>query len=146
MPTCEMFHWWLISATGSVATEQPHPTTANFTGRDWIPLKNSSNDFTWWHYINYIICMHPSWILLWYLNVAWSPSMRIWYIIYWNYNNNIALLYQLIVYPKIMITHTSSYCDSQQKCMYSHYWPCIISVFWTRMHRLIQKSVWVGSS
>ena len=48
--TCEMFHWWLISATGSVATEQPHPTTAIFTGSDRMPSKKVSKVFSRWHY------------------------------------------------------------------------------------------------
>ena len=35
--TCEMFQWWLMAATGSVATEHPHPMMASFTGGVWIP-------------------------------------------------------------------------------------------------------------
>ena len=42
-----MFHLWLISATGSVATEQPHPINAIFTESGWsrISSKNASRDF-----------------------------------------------------------------------------------------------------
>ena len=35
--TCEMFQWWLMAATGSVATEHPQPMIASFTGALWIP-------------------------------------------------------------------------------------------------------------
>lgn len=53
--TCEIFHVWLISATGSVATEHPQPTTASFVGSDLIPSKNVSRDLLRWHYNSVIL-------------------------------------------------------------------------------------------
>ena len=48
--TWDMFQRWLISATGCVATEHPHPTTASLTGASRIPSKNASRDDPWWHW------------------------------------------------------------------------------------------------
>ena len=53
--TWDMFHLWLISATGSVATEHPHPINAIFTesGCSRISSKNTSRDFPRLHYIRW---------------------------------------------------------------------------------------------
>ena len=49
--TCEIFQRWLISATGSVATEQPHPMIASFTGVDCkTSLKKAFRELLRWHW------------------------------------------------------------------------------------------------
>ena len=57
-----MFHLWLISATGSVATEHPHPINAIFTesGCSRISSKNASRDFPRLHCIEKVKLSHLS--------------------------------------------------------------------------------------
>jgi len=49
--TCGMFHLWLISATGSVAVEQPHPIRAIFkVESNWKSSKKASRESPRVHY------------------------------------------------------------------------------------------------
>ena len=54
--TWDMFHLCLISATGSVATEHPHPINAIFTGSSCsrTSSKNASRDFPRLHCIEMV--------------------------------------------------------------------------------------------
>ena len=57
--TCEIFQRWLISATGSVATEQPQPMTASFTCGDFrTSLKKASKELVRWHWEHAVINIH----------------------------------------------------------------------------------------
>ena len=48
--TCVRFQKWLISATGSVAMEHPHPSTASFGGPVVIIRKKVSRDVVLSHW------------------------------------------------------------------------------------------------
>ena len=55
--TCVRFQKSLISATGSVAMEQPHPRTASFGGPVVIIRKKLSRDAVLSHYVGVCVCV-----------------------------------------------------------------------------------------